>query len=242
MLLLMGGIRLWGASVTVFAAASLSDALVEIGKGYETNKGVKVVFNFGASSFLARQIQEGAPADIFFSADEEKMNGLQSKGLVVSGTRTNLLSNSLVIVVAAERGAKITRAGDLVSPQVKRIAIAEPETVPAGIYAKGYLEKEGLWQQLAKKIVPTENVRAALSAVEVGNAEAGIVYKTDAAISRKVKVAVEVPASTAPEITYPVAVMKDAPNSLEANKFISYLASSEGLNVFRKHGFIVRNE
>src|SRR6059036_1497290 len=123
-----------GASINVFAAASLTDSLKEIAVAYEKQTGEKVVFNFGASSFLARQIEEGAPADIFFSADEARMNGLEKKGLIAKETRKSRLSNSLVIVVSADSSFTIQSAGDLAEPKVKRIALADPKTVPAGIY------------------------------------------------------------------------------------------------------------
>src|SRR5437667_4458218 len=196
--------------VTVFAAASLTDSLKEIALAYEKVSGDKIMFNFGASSTLARQIEEGAPADIFFSADDAKMDGLEKKGLILKETRRSPLSNLLVIVVAAESGAAIKSAEDLATDKVKRLALAEPKTVPAGIYAKEYLQKQNLWSAVEAKIIPTENVRAALAAVEAGNVEAGIVYKTDAAISKKVTVAYEVPAKDNPPISYPMAVVKEA--------------------------------
>ena len=183
------------ATVTVFAAASLTDAMKEIARDYEKRTADKVMFNFGASSMLARQIQEGAPADMFFSADEAKMDSLQKEGLISKDSRRSLLSNSLVIVVAKEHGAAIQAVKDLASDKVTRLALAEPRTVPAGIYAKEYLQQQNLWRAVESKVVPTENVRAALAAVEAGNVEAGIVYKTDAAISQKVKIAFEVPTS-----------------------------------------------
>src|SRR5882724_10688384 len=192
--------------VTVFAAASLTDSLREIAATYEKQSIDKIVFNFGASSTLARQLEEGAPADIFFSADEAKMDGLEKKGLILKETRKSRLSNSLVIVVAAEGGAAIETPKDLATDKVKRLALAEPKTVPAGIYAKEYLQKQNLWSAVERKVIPTENVRAALAAAEAGNVEAGIVYKTDAAISRKVKVAYKVPRPDNPEMSYPIAM------------------------------------
>src|SRR5882724_11798946 len=193
--------------VTVFAAASLTDSLREIAATYEKQSIDKIVFNFGASSTLARQLEEGAPADIFFSADEAKMNDLEKKGLILKDTRKSRLSNSLAIVVAADQGAAISAPGDLATDKVKRLALAEPKTVSAGIYAKEYLQKQNLWSAVESKVVPTENVRAALAAVEAGNVEAGIVYKTDAAISKQVKVAYEVPINNSPDISYPMAVV-----------------------------------
>jgi molybdate transport system substrate-binding protein len=228
------------ANINVFAAASLAESLKEIATAYEKQTGDKVVFNFGASSFLARQIEEGAPADIFFSADEAKMDGLDTKGLIVKDTRKSRLSNSLVIVVASEKGAAIETPEDLTTDKVKRLALAEPRTVPAGIYAKEYLQKQKLWPAVEAKVVPTENVRAALSAVEAGNVEAGIVYKTDAAISKKVKIAYEVPAANSPAISYPMAVVKETKQFEAAKKFLQCLDSTDASKVFEKFGFLIR--
>jgi molybdate transport system substrate-binding protein len=232
---------LQAATINVFAAASLTDALKEIAVGYEKQSGNKVAFNFGASSLLARQIEEGAPADIFFSADEAKMDGLEAKGLILKGTRKSRLSNSLVIVVATENGAAIDSPRDLATDKVKRLALAEPRTVPAGIYAKEYLQKQKLWAAVEKKVVPTENVRAASAAVEAGNAEAGIVYKTDSAISKKVRVAYEVPAADSPSISYPMAIVKESKQIEAAKQFLKHLDSDEAARIFKKFGFIVRN-
>ena len=226
--------------VTVFAAASLADSLKEIAAIYQKQSDDKIVFNFGASSTLARQIEEGAPADIFFSADEAKMDGLQKKGLILKETRKSRLSNSLVIVVAAEGGTAIESPKDLATDKVKRLALAEPKTVPAGIYAKEYLQKQNLWSAVEGKVIPTENVRAALAAVEAGNAEAGIVYKTDAVISKKVKIVYAVPAQDSPAISYPMAVLKEAKQAEAARKFLQYLGSREAAKVFERFGFIVR--
>jgi molybdate transport system substrate-binding protein len=227
-------------TINVFAAASLTESLKEIAAAYEKQTGDKVVFNFGASSFLARQIEEGAPADIFFSADEAKMDGLETMGLIVKDTRKSRLSNSLVIVVAGEKGVAVANPKDLATDKVKRLALAEPRTVPAGIYAKEYLQKQNLWTALEPKVVPTENVRAALAAVEAGNAEAGIVYKTDAGISRKVKIAYEVPLSDSPAISYPMAIVKEARELEAAKRFLKHLESEEAGRIFEKFGFIVR--
>jgi molybdate transport system substrate-binding protein len=223
------------AEIMVFAAASLTDALKEIAPAFERKTGDRAVFNLGASSVLARQIQEGAPADLFFSADDEKMDGLEKQGLL--GSRRSLLSNSLVIVVANDRAFSIKAPEDLL--KARRIALAEPRTVPAGIYARKYLEQAGLWSKLSGSVVPTENVRAALSAVESGNVEAGIVYKTDAAISKRVKIAYEVPVQDGPKISYPVAVLKDSKRKGPAGEFLRYLESEEATKVFEKYGFIV---
>jgi len=161
------------AEVNVYAAASLTDVMKEIAANYEKQSSDKIVFNFGASSLLARQIIERAPADIFFSADEAKMDDLQKAGLIATETRRDLLSNSLVIVVPNDSKLAIGSPDDLTKAQ--KIAIADPRAVPAGIYTKEYLSGLGLWDKLESKMVPTENVRAALAAVESGNVEAGFV-------------------------------------------------------------------
>jgi len=229
-------LKIFGAEVQVFAAASLTDALQEIGLNYEKKSGDKLFFNFAASSILARQIQEGAPADIFISADEEKMNLLDKKGLVQEDSRKTLLSNSLVIVVPDKGTAQIQTAEDL--KKARRLAIAEPNTVPAGIYARKYLEKIGLWSQIKDSIVPTENVRGALAAVESGNVDAAIVYKTDAAISKKVKIAYEVPEKGTPAIHYPMALLKRSKVRPAAENFLAELNSENARKTFEKFGFI----
>jgi molybdate transport system substrate-binding protein len=224
--------------LNVFAAASLSDALKEIANTYESSTGDRLHFNLGASSTLALQIRQGAPADVFFSADEAKMDNLAKAGLIVADTRRSLLSNTLVIVVNADSGAAIAAPADLAKSAVSRIALGEPETVPAGVYAKAYLRKTGLWEKIVDKVVPTENVRACLAAVASGDADAGIVYKTDALISKKVRVACEIPAVEGPEISYPVAVLKESEHPDAARRFITYLESPGARSVFTKYGFL----
>ncbi len=239
-LLTLANTRAGAAEITVFAAASLTDSLKEISASYEKETGDKVLFNFGASSLLARQIREGAPADIFFSADEARMNDLEAQGLVLRETRKSRLSNSIVIIVAADNPMRIQSARDLTGTGIKRIALADPKTVPAGVYARDYLEKQKLWPLIEPKVIPTDNVRAALAAVESGNVEAGVVYKTDAAISKKVKVALEIPANEGPAISYPMAVLKEARAPDAARRFLEYLDSEEAGRVFKKLGFILK--
>lgn len=226
------------ADLNVYAAASLSDALKELAPAYEASSGDKLVFNLGASSALALQIKNGAPADVFFSADEAKMDDLAKAGFIADDTRRSLLSNTLVIVVNATNGATVSAPADLSAPAIRRLALAETKTVPAGIYAKEWLEKAGLWEKVSARVVPTENVRACLAAVEAGNADAGIVYKTDALISKKVKIAHEVSLTDGPKISYPLAVLKDSKQAAAARKFASYLAGAEARAVFVKFGFL----
>jgi molybdate transport system substrate-binding protein len=235
------GVQVHAATITVFAAASLTDGLREIARNYQNKTGDKIEFNFAASSLLARQIEEGAPADIFFSADEAKMDALEKKGLIEKKTRRSRLSNSLVIVVAADSLFSIQSPKDLTGEKIGHIALADPQSVPAGIYAREYLNKIHLWDEIAPKVVPMGNVRAALAAVESGDAEAGIVYKTDAAISKKVRVAFAVPRQDGPEISYPMAVMKEARDPKAARAFLEYLDSDAAGRVFAKFGFILES-
>lgn len=238
--LVLLALPLHAASLTVFAAASLTDSLKEIAAAYEKQRGDKITLNFGASSLLARQIEEGAPVDVFFSADEAKMNGLEKKGLILKETRQSRLANTLVIVIAADSNLSLPSAEELASAKVKRLALADPKAVPAGIYSRDHLEKRKLWAAIEPKVVPVENVRAALAAVESGNVEAGMVYKTDAAISKRVKVTCEIPASEGPDISYPVAVTKESRNAEAADKFVRHLASPDADRVFQKYGFRLR--
>lgn len=240
LLLLVACLPARADDLMVFAAASLTDALQEIGSAYEKETGRHVTFNFGASSLLARQIREGAPADLFLSADEEKMDRLDKTGLLLEGTRRSVLSNALVVVVPRGSNLRLTGPADLAAPAVRALVLAEPSTVPAGIYARQYLRSVGLWSKLIDRIVPTENVRGALAAVEAGNADAGIVYRTDAGISQKVEVAFEVPAADGPPISYPFAVLKRTRDPEAARKFLAYLLSPAALDVFRKAGFLVQ--
>lgn len=237
-ILLLSG-RLFAAQLTVQAAASLADAMKEIGATYEKESNDKVQFNFGASSLLARQVEQGAPADLFVSADEAKMDSLAQRGLLLDGTRRDLLTNLLVIIVPAQAESIPQSAADLQKPEYRKIALAETETVPAGIYARQYLQKLGLWDALVPKVVSTENVRGALAAVETGNAEAGFVYKTDALISKKVKVAVEISAGQGPKIVYPMAIVKSSLHPKEAQKFEEYFAGATATRILQKFGFSV---
>jgi molybdate transport system substrate-binding protein len=229
------------AAITVFAAASLSDACKEIAPLYNKATGDTLRFNFGASGALARQIKEGAPADVFFSADELRVDQLGKAGLLLPGTRRTVLANTLVVVVATDGGVTVKGLGDLAKTDVRRIAIGEPATVPVGTYTKEYLQKTGDWTKLIDKMVPVDTVRAALAAVESGNAEAGFVYKTDALISKKVKIAIEVPLADGPKITYPVAVLKDTKQAAAAKALVEFLAGAEAQKVFAKYGFLTPN-
>ena len=225
--------------ILVAAAASLTDVLKEISAAYQSKSEHKVNFTFGPSSTLARQIEEGAPADVFFSADLAQMDNLDKNGRLEPGTRTNLLSNHLVVIVPADSKISITSAKDLLKPEVKRIALAEPSSVPVGVYTSKYLEGEALWDKVKPKVVPVLDVRATLASVESGNVEAGFVYKTDAAISKKVKVVYEVPMDRGPKITYPVAIVKKSKKKQVGRDFLNFVLGSTGIETFKKYGFVL---
>jgi molybdate transport system substrate-binding protein len=228
------------AELRVHAAASLSDALTEIGSVWESRGGPRLRFNFGGSSLLARQIEEGAPADVFVSADEAKMDALDRKGLIVRDSRRALLSNALVVIVPADSTLTLKSAADLASPRVTRLALAEPSTAPAGIYAKQWLERTGVWPKVSSKVVTTENVRGALLAVEGGNVDAGVVYATDAKIAKGVRVAYIVAGPDAPSISYPAAVLSESADPVAARRLVVFLGSSEAKEIFVRHGFVVK--
>jgi len=222
--------------LSVFAAASLADALGEIGKAWEAASGRRAVFNFGASSDLSRQIRAGAPADVFFSADEAQMDALEREGLLRAADRHDLLSTTLVVIVPSASAARVSGARDLLA--FKTIALADPQAVPAGVYARTWLEGLGLWSEIAPRVVPALHVRAALAAVESENADAGIVYRTDAAASKRARIAFEVPRAEGPKIVYPVAPLSRSPRQAAA-AFAAYLRSPQARAVFTRYGFLV---
>jgi molybdate transport system substrate-binding protein len=228
------------ADVTVFAAASLTDSLKQIAADYQKETGRTVTFNFEASSMLARQIEEGAPADIFFSADEAQMDRLAKGGLIDPATCVDRLGNTLVVVTPAGSSLQIQSAADLAGAGVKQIALADPKAVPAGVYAKEWLEKFKVWDAVEPKVVPQENVRASLAAVASGDVDAGVVYKTDAAISKNVKIVYEVPRADGPDIRYPMALVKTSQHPDVAKQFLDYLNSNDAGQVFEQFGFVVR--
>ena len=222
--------------VSVFAAASLADALTEIGSAWEAASGSRALFNFGASSDLARQIRAGAPADVFVSADTAQMDRLEQEGLVRASDRHELLSNTLVVVVPHDSPMRVSGPRDLAV--FRTIALADPQAVPAGVYARLWLQGLGLWDALAPRVVPTLHVRAALAAVESGNAEAAVVYRTDAMRSKRARIAFEVEPKQGPPIRYPVAPLA-ASRGPEAAAFVAYLRSPAARAVFVRHGFVV---
>ena len=223
--------------ILVFGAASLTESLQDLGKAYEAKTGTKVVFSFGSSSDLARQIQAGAPADVFFSADTAKMDGLEKAGLVKAADRREFLSNSLVVVVPSDSTLKVATAEDLLN--LPKIALADPAAVPVGIYAKKWLTGIGLWERIEPKIVPTLDVRASLAAVESGAIPAAIVYRTDAAIAKSARIAFAI--SNGPEIIYSVASVAASKSPKAAEAFVLFLTGPDGQAEFSRRGFVIRD-
>ena len=225
-----------GEEVLVSAATSLTEVMQRLAAVYQARTGTRVTLNFGASNTLARQIAAGAPVDLFISADEAQMNAVGAQ--IASDTRIDLLSNQLAVAVPADRSVAIASARDLADPAIRRIALGDPAAVPAGVYAKRYLERAGVWARIAPKVIPAGSVRLALAAVENGAADAAIVYRTDVAAARGARLAFVVPAGDAPRIVYPAAVVRSAPHTQEAKQLLAFLRRGEAAGIFRAAGFI----
>ena len=225
------------ADLTISAAASLTNAFKELGPAFEAqNAGTAVIFNFAASDALLAQIAKGAPADVFASADQEAMDKADAQKLLVAGSRRNVVSNSLVMIVPSDSTLGLKAPADLQKPEVKRIAVGNPASVPVGRYTKGSLEAAKLWAVVEPKVVMAQSVRQALDYVARGEVEAGFVYSTDAAIMKdKVKVVATIPTETA--ITYPVAAVNASPNPEAARKWLAFLMTPAAQTVLARHGF-----
>jgi molybdate transport system substrate-binding protein len=225
-------------ALSVSAAASLKDALADVESAYAKDQAhLEFVNNFGSSGTLAMQIDQGAPADVFLSAAARPMDDLEAKGLIVAGTRSNLLRNSLVLIAPLDSGLRDFQG--LTVPSVKTIALGDPASVPAGQYGRQTLSSLHLLDQLNAKLVLGKDVRQVLTYVETGNADAGLVYATDAQISTKVRVVATAPDSTHEPIVYPVAVIKGGHNEQAARSFVDYLSSAAAKAVFVKRGFTI---
>jgi molybdate transport system substrate-binding protein len=226
------------ATILISAAASLKDALQEIDKGFTAaNPSIKVNYNFGSSGALQQQIEQGAPADVFISAATKQMDNLARKNLILKSTRRNLLTNRLVLVVPSNSNLKIDSFRDLTNPEFKRIAVGEPRSVPAGQYSEEVFNKLGILNEVKPKLVFANSVRNVLAAVETGNADAGIVYTTDAKISDKVKAIVTAPENLHSPIVYPMAVVAASKNPAAARAYTSYLTKAPARSIFEKFGF-----
>ena len=207
----------------VAAAISLKEALTEVARGWESHGGERVVFNFAGSNVLARQIRAGAPVDVFLSADERTAESIRD----ALETPVPLLGNTLVVV--SNKPMRVLR--DII--WVDKIAIGDPSAVPAGVYARKALQREGIWKIVAPRVIPCENVRAALAAVESGAADAAIVYATDARLAKHTRVALTLDERA----IYPIAVVKEARHAEAARRFVDYCQTDEAMRVFTKFGF-----
>lgn len=225
------------ADLTVSAAASLTNAFKELGPVFESqNPGTTVVFNFAASDALLAQIAKGAPADVFASADQDAMDKADAQKVLVAGTRRNFVSNSLVMIVPIDSALGLKAPADLLKPEVRRVAIGNPASVPVGRYTKGSLEAAKLWAAVELKAVLALSVRQALDYVARGEVEAGFVYATDAFIMKdKVKVVATIPTET--PVTYPIAAVAGSPNPEAARKFLDFVLTPAAQTVLVRYGF-----
>lgn len=224
-------------TLTVSAAASLTDAMGEIKKLYASEKpNVNIVYNFGSSGSLQQQIEQGANVDVFFSAAEKQMDALDQKNLIVKDSRKDLLENKLVLVTGKEVSG-ISDFKDATSDKIKKIALGEPKTVPVGQYAEEAFTKLSILDKVKSKAVYGKDVKEVLTWVAGGNVEAGVVYATDAKTSDKVKVAAEAPLGSYTRALYPAAIIKASKNTAEAENFMKFLSGDKAKSVFLKYGF-----
>ena len=226
------------STILVAAAASLQKSLQEITPIYtKANPTQTVNYNFAASGALQQQIEQGAPVDVFISAADKQMAALQAKGLLVTATQQELLTNQLVLVVPKQSAVSLTNFQQLIKPEVKRISIGEPRSVPAGQYATEVLKNLGILEQVKSKFVLGNNVRSVLTAVETGDVDAGIVYITDAKSSDKITILATADEKLHSPIRYPIAVLKSSKSLTGAIQYIKFLQSKSAKAILRKYGF-----
>lgn len=223
-------------NITICAAASLKDALDEIQPKFEQEKGIKLTFSFGSSGALQKQIEEGAPADVFISAGKKQMDTLEDENLIDKESRENLLVNKLVLIVPNEYKDKIKTSSDLVDKDVK-ISIGEPESVPAGQYAKESLTYLNLWDKLSNKIVYAKDVKQVVAYVEKGEVAAGLVYNSDAAVLKDSTIVEVFDENSHKPIVYPGAIVSASKDKESAKTFIDYLNTDSAKQIFEKYRF-----
>jgi len=227
--------------ITVSAAISLKNSFEEIGKLYESQYGTKCIFNFGASGDLMKQIAGGAPVDIFASAAKKDMDEADKKGFTVADSRADLAANSLVLVVPAQAESSLKSFEGLNLAEIKKIAVGNPKSVPAGRYAEEVFNFYKIAPSIKDKLIYTENVRQVLDYVARGEVDAGVVYATDAAVrSKEVIVIATAPDNSHKPVVYPIAVIKGSKSEAEAKKFIALVMSQEGKTILKKYGFKVK--
>ena len=225
--------------VSISAAASLTDALTEIQTEYAKESNAVLQFNFAASGALQKQIEEGAPCDLFLSASKANMDALEEAGLIVADSRKDILGNTLTLIAAAEKAEVIKGYEALTTADVTSISIGTPESVPAGKYAKQSLESLGVWDQIQDKIVYAKDVKQVLEYADTGNVDCGIVYKTDAMVMETGVVVADLPEDSHDPIVYPAALIKDSAQSEAAAKFYDFLQTDYAKGVFEKYGFTI---
>lgn len=225
-------------NITISAAMSLKTSFEEIGKAYNAKTGEKILFNFGASGDLARQIEGGAPVDVFASAAQKDMNSLQEKGMLAQGTRKNFSANAIALIIPIKSKLKITSFEDLKKTEVKLIAIGNPKTSPAGRYAEEVISYYKLTTALKDRLILSETVRQALDYTARGEVDAAIIFATDAAVrAADVKTAAIAPEQSHKPIVYPIAIVKSSKNTEKAKAFIDFVLSADGKKILEKHGF-----
>jgi molybdate transport system substrate-binding protein len=224
--------------ITVSAAISLKNAFEEIGRIYESQYGTKCVFNFGASGDLAKQIVGGAPVDVFASAAQKDMDDVNKQGFIVAGTRTDFVANSVVLIVPVGLKTALKSFEGLSATEIKKIAIGNPKTVPAGRYAEEVIGFFQILPSIKDNFIYAENVRQVLDYVARGEVDAGVVYATDAAVrSKEIKIVATAPAASHKPVVYPIAVVKGAKSEADAKAFIALVLSPEGKKILQKQGF-----
>ncbi|MDX2219758.1 MAG: molybdate ABC transporter substrate-binding protein [Burkholderiales bacterium] len=231
----------FAAEVRIFAAASLKESLDAVSRKFEQSSGHKVIAVYAASSALARQIENGAPADLFFSADIDWLDYLTQRNLTVQSSRRDLLGNELVLISPVSRNVSVALAPNAPLAAAlgdSRLAIANPDVVPAGKYARAALTHLQLWKQVENKLARAENVRVALQFVARGESTLGVVYRTDALAEKQVRIVATFPPSSHPPIVYPVVKLKAA-STPAADALLKFLAGSEAAAIWRQHGFSV---
>ena len=228
-----------GEELVIFGAMSLTDALTEVSQRFGAAQNVKVYCNFAGSSTLQRQIEKGAPADVFISASPKQMDALQGKGLLYEDSRRAILNNRLVLVTPVNSSLSMTDVGLLTQDSIRRIAIGEPNSVPAGIYGREALTHLGVWSVIQPKLIPNADVRSTLAYVESGEVDVGVVYQTDAGFSKKVRIIYQFPDSSHTPIVYPAAVLQNTGHKVLAQAFLEYLQTAEVAAIFEKYGFSV---
>ncbi len=225
--------------INVSAAASLTDALTEIQTEYAKESNAILQLNFAASGALRKQIEEGAPCDLFVSASKAHMDTLEEGGLIAEGSRKDLLGNEITLIAAAEKADIIKGYEDLLSADVTSVSIGTPDSVPAGKYAQQALESLGLWDQIQDKIIFAKDVRQVLEYVDTGNADCGLVYKSDTLVMETGVIVMDLPADSHNPIVYPAALIKDAVQEEAAAKFFEFLQTDTAKSIFEKYGFTV---